>query len=201
MILPIGQYAGATGDGAHEVRRGGVTERLNALSFAAWGLGHGPVDPVLAAGVVWTRNELVRYAGLAGLLDPAELVAGLVKRELLVEAPTTGSRALGFARRHRAVPLAIGLGNTPDAPAEYAIGHFDQALVSVDELRYEVWCWSTVYDTLWQVCQARSGAVPDGEAATPAGAGREPAQILAHFLAGVHQLVSTNALYLDVVAA
>jgi hypothetical protein len=197
VILPIGQYLGATGDGAHQVRRGAVTERLDAMSFAAWGLGHGPVDPVLAAGVLWTREELVRYAGMAGLLDPAGLVAGLVGRGLLTETATSGPAALAFARTHRAVPIAVGLGNTPDQPVEFTIGFFDRPLLQVDPLRYEVWCWSTVYDTLWQVCQARASA-PDGETGTGEPE-PDPERLLDHFLTGVHQLASANVLYLDVV--
>lgn len=188
MIFPIGRYAGATGDGAHEVRRGGVTERLTAMTYAAWGLAHGPVDPVLAAAVPWTRAELVRYAGLAGLDQPAEVVAGLVERGLLTEAPATGPGAVTFARAHRAVPLAVGLGNRPEEPSRYAIGLADRLLVEVDEPRYEVWCWSTVYETLWQVCQARATDARGGD----------PAAILAHFLAGTHELASANALYLEV---
>jgi hypothetical protein len=192
MIFPIGQYLGATAGGAHEVSRGGVTERLDGVSFAAWGLAHGPIDPVLAAGTPWTRAELVRYTGLAGLPDAAERVDRLVDRGLLSEAPAAGPAAHAFARAHRAVPLAVGLGNTAGEPARFTIGFFDRVLLQVDALRYEVWCWSSVYETLWQVCEARSAE---------AGAElREPAQILDHFLAGVHLMASTNALYLDVAA-
>jgi hypothetical protein len=185
MILPIGQYLGATADGAHEVRRGGATARLDGTSFAAWGLAHGPIDPVLAAGTPWTREELVRYAGLAGLPAPADQVDRLVGRGLLTEAPATGPAARAFAHGHRAVPLAIGLGNHPDQPARFTIGFFGRALMHVDALRYEIWCWSSVYRTLWQVCEARAG---------------DPASALSHFLAGVHAMVSTNSLYLDVAA-
>lgn len=211
MILPIGQYLGATGDGTHQVCRGGVTEQLDPMSFAAWGLGHGPIDPVLAAAVPWTRQELVQYAGLAGLLEPAGLVAGLVDRGLLVETEATGPAAVAFARAHRAVPLAVGLGNTPEAPATFTIGFFHRALLQVDALRYEVWSWSAGAETLWQVCQARASTQSGEAGPEPAGgqpwAGLEPApghgptELLSHFLTGVHQLVSANALYLDVVRA
>lgn len=187
MIFPIGRYLGTAGE-AHQVRRGETTERLDPAGFAAWGLGHGPVDPVLAAGVSWTRQELVRYAGLAGLAGPDRLVAGLVERGLLVEAPATGPGAEAFARGHRVVPIAVGLGNLADRPAEFSIGWYGRPLLQVDELRYEVWGWSGGYDTLWRVCQARAGAAP---------ARSGPAGVLSHFLAGVHRLVSANALYLD----
>jgi hypothetical protein len=187
MIYPIGRYEGATGDGTHEVRRGGAAERLDATQFAAWGLAHGPIDPVLAAGMRWTRKELVHYAGLAGLADAAEIVTGLLARGLLADAPPAGTRAVAFARAHRAVPLALGLGNRPEAPTRFTIGFHDQPLIETDERRYEVWCWSTVYKTLWQVCEMRS---QDGD----------PAEVLSHFLTGVHQLAAANALYLDVVA-
>jgi hypothetical protein len=152
MIFPIGQYLGAAADGAHEVQRGGATERLDGTSFAAWGLAHGPIDPVLAASTPWTREELVRYAGLAGLPEPADQVE----------------------RR-----------NHPDQPARFTIGFFDRALLQVDALQYEIWCWSSVYRTLWQVCETRAG---------------DPASALSRFLAGVHSMVSTNSLYLDVAA-
>lgn len=205
MIFPIGQYQGATDDGGHEVRRGGSTERLDDPGFAAWGLGHGPVDPVLAAGVSWTRKELVKYAEMAGLAEAGQVVGGLVERELLTEAPTNGAKALAFARAHRTVPLAVGLGNTPDAPHQFTIGLFDRGLVQTDEVRYDVWCWSAVYDSLWQVCQARAAAAED---ATQADNGEksdeldrtDPARVLRHFLTGLHQLASANTLYLDVVA-
>ena len=192
MILPIGQYAGATGDGAHRVRRGAGTECLDPTSFAAWGLAHGPVDPVLAATGPWTRAELEQYAGRAGLLEPARLVAGLLARGLLAETPATGPAAVGFAEAHRVVPLAVGLGNTAEQPAVFTVGFFDRALVQLDEQRYEVWSWSAGYDSLWQVCQARAVA--------PVGDG-DPAGLLGHFLTGVHQLAAANALYLDQVVA
>jgi hypothetical protein len=189
VMLPLGRYLGAADDGGHEVERGGVAERLDKVGFAVWGLAHGPIDPVLAAGKEWTRAELVSYAGLAGIPDPDERVARLAARGLLVDV-SVGSEASDFASSHRVVPLAVGLGNHPEEPDRFTIGLFDRPLVQVDELRYEVWCWSSAYDTLWQVCEAR--AAMGGE--------QDPAEVLAHFLTGVHQMASANALYLDVIA-
>jgi hypothetical protein len=114
----------------------------------------------------------------------------LADRGLLVEARAHGPKARAFASAHRVVPLAVGLGNHPEAPDRFTIGLFDQPLVQVDELRYEVWSWSSAYDTLWQVCEAR--AANSGE--------QDPAEVLTHFLTGAHQMASANALYLDGVA-
>jgi hypothetical protein len=189
MILPLGRYLGVADDGSHEVERGGVAERLDGLSFAVWGLAHGPIDPVIAAGTEWTREELVGYAGLAGVPEPAEQVDRLAARGLVVDV-SPGAEASGFASGHRVVPLAVGLGNHPEEPDRFTIGLFDRPLIQVDEPRYEVWSWSSAYDTLWQVCEARAAMA--GE--------QDPAELLAHFLAGAHQMASANALYLDVAA-
>lgn len=186
LIVPIGQYAGAVAPD-HEVLRRGVAEPLTEGAFRGWVLAHGPLDPIVAARIAWTHTELVRYAELAGLGDASEQVTDLLRRHLLAEVPCFGSAAVDFARRHRAVPLMLGLGNTADEPGQFALGYVGEAMVYVDAEAYEVWLWSAVEQSLWSACEAAS---PDGDAG----------RVLTGFLAGLHRLTSASALYLDVVA-
>lgn len=194
LVFPIGQYLGGAepdDTAGHYVYRGGTAEHLDTAGLTAWTLAHGPLDPILAAGVRWTRDQLVRYAGYAGLDEPAKVVADLVARELLAETPDAGPAAQAFAREHRAVPLMLGLGNSGEEPHRFTIGFIGRGVVDVDETVYELWAWSATAGTLWDVCRTHA----ERRLSTVAGAG--PADVLGHLLVNLHDLMSAHTLYLD----
>jgi hypothetical protein len=181
LVVPLGRFAGAD-HRAHLVDTDHTVEQLSEESFAVWRLAHGPLDPILAAGLLWTRTELTRYAALAGVPDPAALVADLLTRRLLDETPRRGAAAERFARNHRAVPLMFGLGNSPDLPHAFAIGYFDRDHVMVTETVFEVWANCGSAGNLWQACLRHA---PD-----------RPEEALARFLEDVHRLLVADAVYL-----
>jgi hypothetical protein len=186
LIVPLGRFAGAD-HRAHRVDTDHAVENLSEASFVVWSLARGPLDPILAASVPWTREELTRYAELAGVPDPADLVTDLVTRRLLAETPRRGETATRFARSHRAVPLMFGLGNIPHRPETFTLGYFDREFVMVTETVFEVWANCGFAGSLWHACLR---CTPD-----------RPAQALARFLDDLHRLLAADALYLAPVAS
>jgi len=183
-MFPIGRYTGR--DGAeHEITLAGRTVRLPAEHFSVWAFAHGPVDPVLARNASWDRTALEWYARLARV-DAPPLITELAGSGLLAGAPVTGPGAVGFARRHRAVPLMLGLGNTAGEPERFRLGFFGEDLIDVDAHTYDVWSWSAVEPDLWAACDASTD--PDAGNA---------AWILGGFLRDLHRLLSVNAVHLD----
>jgi hypothetical protein len=185
LIIPLGRFAGAD-HRTHRVDTDHATELLSEESVAVWRLAHGPLDPILAASVPWTRAELTRYAGLAGVPDPAVVVADLIVRGLLTQSPVRGDAAMGFARTHRAVPLMFGLGNRPDLPHAFTIGYFDRDHVVVTETVFDVWAACGAADTLWDACLRCAPG--------------RPADALTRFLDDAHRLLAADAVYLAAVA-
>jgi hypothetical protein len=186
LIVPLGRFAGAD-QRTHRVDTDHTVEQLSEESVAVWRLAHGPLDPILAASVPWTRTELTRYAGLAGVPDPAGVLADLLAWGLLAETPVRGDAATVFARTHRAVPLMFGLGNRPDLPHAFTIGYFDRDHVVVTGTVFDVWAACGSADSLWDACVR---CVPD-----------RPAEALTRFIEDVHRLLATDAVYLAAVAS
>lgn len=184
LVIPLGRFAGADHH-AHRVDTDHAVEHLSVESFTVWRLAHGPLDPILAASVPWTRTELTRYAELAGVPDAADLVTDLVTRRLLTETSDTGAAARRFAHDHRAVPLMFGLGNRPDLPRVFAIGYFNQEHVVVTEAVFDVWAHCGAAADLWQACLH---SAPD-----------RPDQALGRFLDDLHRLLTADAVYLTAV--
>ncbi|MFI5955614.1 hypothetical protein [Cryptosporangium sp. NPDC051539] len=176
ILLPVGhllgsEYDEATGEATQRIRVGPDVVHLDGPRFAVWSLAHGTstVDGVLASGLPDAD------VALAALLDD-----GLVT----VVAPDAVE---AFARRHRLVPLMLGLGNLPESPEVYQIGLPGSPLLHVSAAVFDVFRWSPVENDLWSAGMATAGRL--GSVG--------PEELLGELLAVVHTLLASSAVCLD----
>ncbi|MDQ3716101.1 MAG: hypothetical protein M3381_08815 [Actinomycetota bacterium] len=199
LLFPIGHCIGAyydlpaSTDHFFQVRVGPDVVRLDDEQFAIWGLAHGipdrpPEQP-------WTRQTVLTAARRAGIAHSEQVLDGLVKDYLLFEATPGTDGAVDFARRHRLIPLMLGLGNSSEEPRLYSVGMVGLPVVSMSAMAYDLYEWAHMDSNLWLACQ--------GAAATAVRVGiedrlaRDPLLMLDALLGTLHALLSPNAAYLD----
>jgi tetratricopeptide (TPR) repeat protein len=204
LVLPVGHFAGpmytaldADAPGSFEVRfRDGVFS-LSAEEYAVWAVSHG--DPNLVNDRVPTTREVVEHAAhTAGVTEPGPVFDALVADGLLVEVGETGTPARAFAGGHRIIPLALGLGNSPQNPAEFQIGLPNAARVSVAYDVYHMWLFSYQAPTLWDAL------VTIAEEAKEANSDEDdvrlvddPDDLLDALLRALQVLVSTSCVFIE----
>ena len=199
LLFPIGHCFGAyyespsSTDHFFQVRVGPDVISLNDEQFALWGLAHGTPDRDLNQ--PWGRRGVLEAAGRAGVPDREKVLDSLVADNLIAETTPDTDSAVDFARRHRMVPLMLGLGNTADEPRLYSVGMIGQPIVSMSSMAYDLYEWAHMDSNLWLACQ--------GAAATAVRVGIEdsvatdPLLMLNALLGTLHILISPNAVYLD----
>ena len=185
MILPVGHYTGAEHPpGSRTVRIGRSRVSFTEPGpFLVWAAAHRPPGDLSAP---WGRAEI---AAAAKVDDADTVIDQLLEDGLLVD---TGDPE-AFARKHRAVPILIALGNTPEEPDRYGIGLYGfDPVVTVSPLVYELWLWGTISVSIWALCEAfaiansRATGVPIAADA-----------VLGELVAALPALVGSNAVYLD----
>jgi len=199
LLFPIGHCLGAYYDQATstghvlEVRRGLDVIRLSDEHFALWGLAHGTPDrPVDQP---WGRTGVLDAARRAGVPGAEQVLDSLVRDHLIVETTPGTDSAVDFARRHRMIPLMLGLGNTAEEPRLYSVGMIGQPVVSMSSMAYDLYEWAHLDSNLWLACE--------GAAATAVRVGIEdpvatdPLRMLNALLGTLHVLISPNTVYLD----
>jgi hypothetical protein len=148
-----------------EVRLATEAEELTADEFQVWGRAF--LDPERHARLEVTRDTLRRDVVAAGNgpTDPDPVIDRLLERGLLVEYDPEGPLEKVF-RRYKLFPIAEGMGNTPDEPDRYHIGHNGVSLVKVNYTVYGMLAFSsTVAPSLWEACvDFQAGAVELREA-------------------------------------
>jgi hypothetical protein len=194
LVVPVGHDLGVFHPGGgqppvrHEIRVGRITYGLpSAGEHQVWAMAHGsPGEPPLT----WPRY---RSKLLALGVPNAGRIAGLLAGDgLLCRVPPAGDAAIGFATRHRVVPLMTALGVTDDTPHDrYTIGLFGHPVAHVDEVGYWLWFWGHLHDSLWLASEAL--AVVRREA----GHDDDAAACLTLVLTRLHHLLATSAAYLD----
>lgn len=199
LLFPIGHFIGAyydlpvSTDHFFQIRVGPDVIRLNDEQFAIWGLAHGAPDR--APEQPWDRDTLLTAARRAGVGQAGKLLAGLLEDYLLVETTPGTDSAVDFARRHRLIPLMLGLGNTSEEPRLYSVGMVGLPVVSMSAMAYDLYEWAHMDANLWLACE--------GAAATAVRVGIEdplatdPLRMLDALLGTLHALLSPNAAYLD----
>jgi hypothetical protein len=188
MILPVGHYTGSEHPPGHRTIRVGRTRVSfsDTDAFLVWAAAHRPPGDL---GAPWGRAEINAAAG--NVADPDPIVDQLLEDGLLVEVADPET----FARAHKAVPILIALGNTPEEPDRFGIGLFGlDPVITVPHLVFELWQWSTISVSVWAVCEAYAVA-----ASRATGVTLEAGAVLAEYVAAMPGLVGSNALYLDVV--
>jgi hypothetical protein len=186
MILPVGHYTGSEHPPGHRTIRVGRTRVSfsDADPFLVWAAAHRPPGDLAAP---WGRDEIA--AAAEKVADPAPILDQLLEDGLLVEVTDREE----FARAHKAVPILIALGNTPEEPESFGIGLFGlEPVISVPHLVFELWQWSTISVSVWAVCEAYAIA-----ASRATGIERTADDVLAEYVAALPGLVGSNAVYLD----
>lgn len=190
---------GAEAPESFEVRfRDGVFS-LSAEEYAVWAVSHG--DPNVVGDQTPLTREVAEFsARAAGVTDPGPVFDSLLADGLLVELEPEGDRAREFARRHRLAPLALGLGNSPQAPAEFRIGMPNAARVSVSYDVYHLWLFLHRAPNLWdglatiaeEAAEANQESDEDGNRLVD-----DPDILLGMLVRALQVLLSTSCVYLD----
>lgn len=200
LILPVGRYTGefhpAVGAPVkyHSLSIGRLSVTLeDPQAFAVWAAAHRPVDRPDA---IWDRTAVTDAARQLGVADPDRVIAEFLEDGLLVEITPDAPDVVDFARAHRVLPLMVSLGNTPDDPLRYGIGLFGAApVLRMPALVHDVWQWSSVGASLWDVCQVFADAGARAEVADARE--HDPRHVLREFLAALPLLIGANAACLD----
>ncbi|WP_436501626.1 hypothetical protein [Actinokineospora sp. HUAS TT18] len=184
LLVPIGHNLGAFhlgGTRVQQVRRGTDIVELSDVDFALWALAHGSPDPAHTG--PWDRAAIVAAAAGLGLTDVDPVIDGFLAAGLLAAVDPTD--AVGFAERHRLIPLLLGLGDT--AEGMYEVGLIDTPLLAMTGALADLWEWSPLSADLWRACQE-----------TAALASTDPGEVLAGLIDSLHSLLSMNAACVDV---
>ncbi|MFF0150137.1 hypothetical protein [Micromonospora sp. NPDC005203] len=200
LILPVGRYTGefhpAVGAPTkyHSLSVGRLSVTIeDPQAFAVWAAAHRPIDRPEAT---WDRAAVVEAARQLGVADPDRIVAEFLEDGLLVETAPDAPDVEDFARAHRVHPLMVSLGNTPDDPLRYGIGLFGTApVLRVPALTHDLWQWSSVGASLWDVSQVFADAGAQAEVTDTRE--HDPRHVLREFLAALPLLVGANAACLD----
>lgn len=117
---------------------------------------------------------------------------GLLSRGLL--ADTTDQVA--FASGHRLLPLALGLGNTPEEPWLFSAGLLYEPMVAMTGPLYDLWQWAHLSPDLWSAC--REAAAVALQAGMTGSEQTAPEEILAGALAVLPELLMAKVACFDV---
>lgn len=199
LLFPIGHCIGAyhdlpaSDDHFTQVRVGAEINRLDDEQFAIWGLAHGVAGRPPEES--WNRQSVLAVARRAGIGRAEEILESLVDDDLLVEATPGTDSAVDFARRHRLVPLMLGLGNTAEEPWIYSVGLLGMPIVQVSAMAYDLYEWAHLDANLWAACEAAAATAVrvgiDDPMAT------DPLQMLHALVGTLHVMLSPNAAFLD----
>ncbi|MEV7984417.1 hypothetical protein [Micromonospora sp. NPDC085948] len=200
LILPVGWYTGefhpAVGAPVkyHSLSIGRLSVTIeDPKAFAVWAAAHRPLDRPEAT---WDRAAVSEAAMRLGVTHPDRIVAEFLEDGLLVEVTPDAPDVEDFARAHRVQPLMVSLGNTPEDPLRYGIGLFGTApVLRLPALAHDLWQWSSVGASLWDVCQVFADAGAEAEVADTRE--HDPRHLLREFLAVLPLLVGANAACLD----
>jgi hypothetical protein len=157
LAIPVGQRIGAYHDSAepddhlYRIRVGTRVIRLPAADFRVWELAHG--DPEWALDEPCTVARVVEAARAEGLDDAPTAIAMLVASDVLTTVGDGFEDRLEFGRRHRLVPTMLGLGNSAEEPAAFAIGLVGTPFVRVSALLYDLYEWGHLDASLWLACE------------------------------------------------
>ena len=135
----------------YEVHLGDDLVELNETEAAVWAAAF--LYPDQHAKLAVNRDSLVRMLETAPKPEPqaARYVDDLIARGLLVEFDPDGNLQPVFSR-HKLLPLAQGLGTTPEEPDLHRIGIGDKAAVAVPIQVYTQWSYAFLHANLWDAC-------------------------------------------------
>ncbi|WFE20933.1 hypothetical protein O7621_24175 [Solwaraspora sp. WMMD937] len=183
----------------YEVHLGDDLVELTETEAAVWAAAF--LYPDQHAKLTVNRNSLVRMLETAPKPEPhaARYVDDLIARGLLVEFDPDGDLQPVFSR-HKLLPLAQGLGATPEAPHQHRIGIGDHALVALPVDVYGLWSFSYRDENLWRACVLYaddSENIEDGDKPMS----MTPSQVARDIAGHLPLLIAAGCAFLDPVAA
>lgn len=209
LVVPVGHFAGpmytsteAEVPESFEVRfRDGVFS-LSAEEYAVWAVSHG--DPEKVSKQPQSRPVVESAAKAAGVDEPGPIFDSLIDDGLLVSVMPTGKSSQTFAQQHQMVPLALGLGNSAQNPAEFQIGLPNAPRVSVGYDVYHMWLFCHRQPTLWEAITTIAKEAEEANTEEPNAEGEEkvelvsdPDVLLKALLAALPVLISTSCVFID----
>jgi hypothetical protein len=123
---------------------------------------------------------------------PDTAVDELSARRLLANAVDP----VAFASTHRLLPLALGLGNTPEEPWLFAAGLLYQPVVAMTGPLYDLWQWAHLSPDLWSACWEAAAVAEQAGMTEPEQT--DPSQVLAGVMAAAPQLLAARVACFDV---
>ncbi len=209
LVVPVGHFAGPMYTSTEtevpesfEVRfRDGVFS-LSAEEYAVWAVSHG--DPEKVSKQPQSRPVVETAAKAAGVEEPGPVFDSLIEDGLLVSVMPTGNSGRAFAQQHQMMPLALGLGNSAQKPAEFQIGLPNAPRVSVGYDVYHMWLFCHRQPTLWEAIStiAKEAEEANSEDATADAEDKvelvsDPDVLLKALLAALPVLISTSCVFID----
>jgi hypothetical protein len=171
-VVPVGHDLGVFHDGAggrvRQVRVGAELVELSDSQYAAWSSAH--VDQT-------SRGELTEQ---------------LLARHLLADL----SDPMAFAAGHRLLPLALGLGNTPEEPWLFSAGLLYQPMLAMTGPLFDLWQWAHLSPDLWSACQESAAVAARAGLDEPRHI--DPTEVLDGALAALPELLAARVACVDV---
>lgn len=196
VLLPVGHLLGpffATADAdlpeSVDIRLGRDVAPLPPDVYVVWAAAHG--EPERVAKAPMTRSGLVSAVKDA-VTEPTRYIDELLGRGLLVRLPQTFNDRRAFARSHRVLPLALGLGNSAEQPEAFTVGMVSSPALLLSASVFMPWMFGYQYPTLWQVCE--NVALTSNQTL---GNKVRPDELLADMVKLLPLLVSTGCAYTD----
>jgi hypothetical protein len=210
VLIPVGHSLGPehlSDPLVYVLRVGWGRVELTEEEFTVWLRAHGVIPPESPAAQAVAERRLITEVGplsaarsdvAASLVDhardPDAAIETLLSRGLLRQVRPGSEDLLAFARDHRVLPLAQGLGNSTENPELYRVGAGPVTLATLGLGGYLLWARGGLDGSLWESCEALSAIVEQtGEARS------DPADLLRSFFEALPGLLASGSLCIDVV--
>jgi hypothetical protein len=180
LVFPVGQFGGmvrggAAGEVLFAVRRGREVRTIASEPGMLWLDAHGrPDEPATTALAARTGYETLKGA------------------DLIVEVEVGGPQAVEFARAHRLIPRAHGLGNRSATPDKFVAGYPPNELGTFSFYQWQIWHSGHHDASLWDGCRR---LVADERRA---GYDVDVHELLTVTLRSVHVMLLQQLAYLDI---
>lgn len=158
-------------------------------NFAVWAIAHG--DPATVGEQPPTRAWVVDRAIKEGIVDADARYSRLIADGALAEVKPSPTARRAFAEKYRLLPLALGLGNSPEAPQHFFLGMANDARVAVTAQVYSLWMFGHRSPTLWQACKTVATDLSTGSQKLTA------EELLAQLMQLLPLMVSVNCVCVD----
>ncbi|WP_410649220.1 hypothetical protein [Amycolatopsis sp. cmx-4-54] len=203
ILVPVGHSVGplftprGTSEGmadSYEIRFADGIFSIDHEELRVWTYTHG--DPETLAEDPPRRDRVYREVSEMEPEKIDSIIDRLIAVGLLAEVALIPEKMQDFAYKHQIEPLALGLGNSPEAPWYFQIGLPATPRVMVGHDAYHLWMFAHRHASLWDAVEY---VVADRrkEAVLRSGPETDPHRVLENFIRAMPVLISTSCAYLD----